>query len=126
MRSLALLAMTCVLQAADRPAPKQVIAALLANGDIPLSVHASCKGVGSSPGDATLRDYVSGLIENFTDEKARNSVIVRIEPAGSKGWQCQVLFVHIPGEDPFRYGVSFLLTPSRKLLRSSVRCVGAG
>src|SRR5579871_6671520 len=112
------------------PSPKRIIAALLANTDIPLTVDASCKGVGSEPGDASLRDYVSGLLENFTDASAKNSIAVKATPAtlpgGERGWQCVVEFVHVPGGDPFRYGVSFQLRKDGTLVRRSARCIGAG
>jgi hypothetical protein len=32
----------------------------------------------------------------------------------------------VPGEDPFRYGVSFQMKSDGTLVRKSVRCIGAG
>jgi hypothetical protein len=116
--------------AAEPPAPKRVIAALLANGDIPLSVDASCKDVGSEPADRNLRDYVSGLLANFADQKASNSIAVTVKPVtlpgGRAGWQCLIEFVHVPEGDPFRYGVSFQMKIDGIILRRTVRCTGAG
>jgi len=112
------------------PSPKRIIAALLANADIPLTVDTSCKQVGSEPTDANLRDYLSGLLENFTDASAKNSIAVSATPAklpgGERGWQCRVEFVHVPGEDPFRYGVSFQMRKDGSVVRTSIRCIGAG
>jgi hypothetical protein len=135
-RSVSLLLLSLLLSAAGRctaadpPTPKRMIAALLANGDIPLTVDASCKGVGSESKDANLRDYVSGLLENFTDASARNSIAVKVVPVklpnGERRWQCQIEFVHVPGEDPFRYGVSFQMKSDGTLVRKSVRCIGVG
>jgi hypothetical protein len=52
---------------ATPPTARQIIRALLANGDVPLTVHPSCKGVGAEPSDVNLRDYVSGLLANFSE-----------------------------------------------------------
>lgn len=116
--------------ATEPPTPKQMISALLSNGDVPLTVDPSCKGVGSGPSDANLRDYVSSLLENFLDASAKNSIAVKVVPvtlpSGERRWQCQIEFVHIPGEDPFRYGVSFQLKKNGTFVRKSVRCIGAG
>jgi len=116
--------------ATEPPTPKQMIAALLSNGDVPLTVDPSCKGVGSGPSDANLRDYISGLLENFLDASAKNSIAVKVVPvklpSGERRWQCQIEFVHVPGEDPFRYGVSFQMKMNGTLVRKSVRCIGAG
>lgn len=116
--------------AAEPPTPKRVISVLLANGDVPLTVDVSCKGVGSESKDANLRDYVSGLLENFTDASAKNSISVKVTPVklpnGERRWQCQIEFVHVPGEDPFRYGVSFQMKMDGTLVKKSVRCIGAG
>ena len=127
---LLLLSAAARCPAADPPTPKRIISVLLANGDTPLTVDASCKGVGSEPKDANLRDYVSGLLENFTDASAKNSIAVKVMavklPNGERRWQCQIEFVHEPGEDPFRYGVSFQMKMDGTLVKKSIRCIGAG
>jgi len=112
------------------PTARQMIRALLANGDVPLTVHSSCKGVGSEPGDVNLRDYVSGLLANFADADAKNSISTGAKaittPGGERRWECRVEFVHIPQGDPFRYGVTFQMRMDGSLVRRSVRCTGSG
>jgi hypothetical protein len=112
------------------PTARQMIRALLTNGNIPLSVHASCKGVGSTPGDVNLRDYVSGLLANFTEPDSRNSIATLAKavkgPDGGLLWECRVEFVHVAGGDPFKYGVTFQLRPNGSVVRESLRCTGSG
>jgi hypothetical protein len=115
---------------ATPPTARQIIRALLANGDVPLTVHSSCKGVGADPGDVNLRDYVSGLLANFTEADAKNSISTGANaitmPGGEKRWECRVEFVHVPQGDPFRYGVTFQMRMNGSLVRHSVRCTGSG
>jgi len=112
------------------PAPRQMIRALLANGDIPLSVHSSCKGVGSTPSDVNLRDYVSGLLANFTEPDGRNSMVTAAKAVkgadGGLRWECRVEFVHVADGDPFKYGVMFQMRQNGSIVRDTVRCTGGG
>jgi hypothetical protein len=114
----------------EPPTARQMIRALLASGDIPLTVHSSCKGVGAEPSDVNLRDYISGLLANFTEADAKNSISTGAKaittPGGERRWQCRVEFVHIPQGDPFRYGVTFQMRMDGSLVRHSVRCTGSG
>jgi len=115
---------------AAAPTAKQMLRALLANGDVPLSTHASCKDVSSEPSDTTLRDYISGLLANFAEPDAKNSISTSAKPVktanGEIRWECRVQFVHVPGEDPFRYGVTFQMKGDGTLIRTSLRCTGSG
>jgi hypothetical protein len=112
------------------PTARQIIRALLANGDVPLTVHPSCKGVGAEPSDVNLRDYVSGLLANFSEADAKNSIATGAKmittPGRERRWECRVEFVHIPQGDPFRYGVTFQMRLDGSLVRQSVRCTGSG
>jgi len=119
------------------PTPKQMLSVLLTNSGVPLSTDKSCQGVGSEPSDATLGDYVSGLLANFsaTNDGAKNSIVTSAVPVrsatGEVRWECRVEFVHIPGDDPFRYGVLFQArrnvgSNGLVLVRGSVRCIGGG
>lgn len=117
------------------PSAKQILRVLLANGAVPLSTDPSCRGVGSEPSDATLGDYVSGLLANFAATgagEAKNSIVVSAKPVrlptGEQRWECHVEFVHVPGEDPFRYGVLFQMQRQNgdSLIRGTVRCTGGG
>lgn len=127
-----LLLAAALCHGADAPSAKQVIRAALAAGDIPLSIHPSCRGVGSEQTDANLRDYMSGLLANFTEPGAQNSIEVSAKPAQAHGpkserrWDCRIVFSHVPGQDPFRYGIQFQMRPGGTVVRESVRCIGGG
>jgi hypothetical protein len=113
------------------PTAKEAIKLILSNGDISLASNSSCKSVGTSPKDTTILDYLSGVLsfqampdsENkigfaFTRENGKNQEIV---------WVCDLMFYGKDTEDVWSNGVRFkMLNSDRKLLRDSVKCIGAG
>lgn len=114
---------------AQPPNSKRVLQALLGNLDVPLSIHPSCKGVGTEPQDRNLRDYISGLLAEYTNTTGRNWVTIEVKPlaAGSRGvWKCRVQFDRVDGETRLGWGVDFEMRADGTLVRDSVVCTGAG
>jgi len=110
---------------------KEILKLLLANCDIPLRADASCAGVGSDVSDATIGDYVGGLLVQHSQRSGQNWIDVACElqpaTAPSQFWKCTVVFHRIDGEERGGWGVTFLVQVStRTVLRNSFRCTGAG
>lgn len=113
------------------PTVKEAVRQIFLNGDILLSSAESCRSVGTSPGDKTILDFLSGVLSfqaapdsqnriefSFKQEKnVRNEII----------WICDLMFYGRDNEDVWSNGVRFKLRNSdRKLIRSSVMCIGTG
>jgi hypothetical protein len=118
-------------QAAVPLSTKEILKLLLANGGVSLKVDASCAGVGSDVSDATIGDYLSGLLAYQSQRSGQNWIEVTCEPqpasAPIRFWKCSVVFHRINGEERGGWGVTFLVdAPTRTVLRDSFRCTGAG
>ena len=108
------------------PTPKDVIDALLASSDVPLSVDPSCGTAGTEPGDKTIGRYVSGFLAELSNPEARNAIETSMEPQ-SGVWLCRVMIRHAQGEDIWRWGVQFSVRQKDGVVdRASFRCLGAG
>ena len=118
---LSILVAGCV---AERPAPASevrvrhlppdktdIIEAVILSYDIPLTVDRSCYNV-SDTANGTVGRYISDLI-SYLKEGETNwvevTVVPRRAPAGMY-WRATVMFhIALDSEDPFNYGVQFLV-----------------
>lgn len=113
------------------PTAKEAIKLVLANSDIPLSSDPSCKAVGTSPNDKTILDYLSGVLSFQVNEDSENKIgFTFTQEKGKKNeliWVCDLTFYGKDAEDVWSNGIRFkMLDSDRKLLRDSVKCIGAG
>jgi hypothetical protein len=116
---------------ADGPAPpdtKEVLRLVLAAQAVKLSVHPTCHGVGSGPGDKNLGDYFAGLLAEYTQRDGQNWIEVKAEPTDRPdAWLCVVNITRRNEEEVWSWGVSFLVRKKdRKVIPGSFRCLGAG
>lgn len=131
MKRYALVLWAAAACAADAPTAKQVVQAVLRNQDVPLTVHSSCRNVGSEPGDATIGDFLSGFLAEQNDAQSGNAIQASCKPAkGKQGaglWDCELQLRHAKGEDVWTWGVAFAMRgKDRAAIRTSFRCLGAG
>jgi hypothetical protein len=108
------------------PRPKDVLEALLASSQVPLSAHATCQGVGADPDDKTIGAYLSGFLAELSNQDERNAIQTSIEAAGENGWVCRVMLRHAKGEDIWGWGVEFTIGKDGLVNTGSFRCLGAG
>lgn len=113
------------------PEPKEMLAALFALSQVPLSVSPTCAGVGTEPDDATIGQYLSGFLTEFSNPEASNvittSAVEEQSESGITIWICSVMIRHARGEDIWSWGIEFSVRASdRVVLADSVRCLGAG
>jgi hypothetical protein len=113
------------------PSTKEILKLLLANCDVSLKVDASCAGVGSDFSDATIGDYISGLLAQQAQRRGENWIEVTCEPQPltppTQYWKCRVVFQRIAAEERGGWGVTFLVRAStRSVVRDSFRCTGSG
>lgn len=118
--------------AAPGPAQKDIVRALFANHDVPLSVHPSCAGVGTDPGDKTIGDYLSGFLAEHSARTGSNWLEIEAAPAApgvnaEPQWTCRFVIRRNDGEERWGWGVTFVVSGRPyKVDRSSFRCTGAG
>ncbi len=129
--SIALLLLTLPAAAAEKePDAKELIKILIANGSVPLSADESCNGVGSSPEDKTIADYLASLIsfQAEPDSSARVEVKnVKDGKAKATVWTSDLMFLGKSGEDIYSWGFRIQIKDAdRKLVSGSIRCIGAG
>jgi hypothetical protein len=109
------------------PDKTDIIEALIRSEGVPLTVDRSCSSV-SDIKDGTVGRYTSSLI-SYLEEGETNWVEVTVvpwrAPAGMY-WRATVTFhVALNSEDPFNYGVQFLIRQSDGLVvPSSFSCPG--
>lgn len=120
------------------PTAKEAINLIFANGDILLKSKKSCESVGSDFKDRTILDYLSGILSFQTEKNSQNRIEFNFKPVkdakGNALWSSDLMFYgrYPTGEgtnefDVWSMGVRFQITNSdRKLLRSSIECIGAG
>jgi len=107
------------------PTPKDVLDALLASSQVPLS-DPSCKAAGTQPTDRTIGRYLSGFLAELSNPEAQNAIETTIESRGAL-WVCRVMIRHAQGEDIWRWGVEFSVRQSDGAVDpNSFRCLGAG
>jgi hypothetical protein len=117
------------LAAADSaPSPQAVLRALLASTSVPLTADSSCAGVGTSPDDRTIGDFLAGFLAEYGDSTGTNWVRVASEPvneAGERRWRHTVVLHRRAGEDVWGWGVRFdVRAADRQVVRASFRCLG--
>ncbi len=113
------------------PTAKDVIDAVIASGDVPLSVSPTCANVGTEPSDATIGRYVAGFLAELSAPTKKNWIETKVEPgqsaAGEPASICTLTLRHEDGDDRWGWGVKFHVRTSDGLvLRNSFTCVGAG
>lgn len=113
------------------PTPKDLIAAMMASHHVPLSVDSSCSGVGASPKDSTLGDYLSGFLAELRDPEAENEIQTSlddtVQPGSVDAWDAQVWIRHAKGDDVWRWGLQFTIRKADGVVEAqSYRCLGAG
>lgn len=139
-------AMVCVVACQQSPPPdpsnlptirnkppqrQDVIKAVLASGNIPLTVHSSCNNVGANPADATISEYLGGFLAAMDKPDEKNWIETRIVEAqgaaGASVWRCELTLRHSAGDDEWGWGVRFDIDRENgRILRSSFNCIGAG
>ncbi|MEZ5577303.1 MAG: hypothetical protein R3F44_17435 [Candidatus Competibacteraceae bacterium] len=113
------------------PEPKEMLVALFALSQVPLSVSPTCAGVGTERDDATIGQYLSGFLAELSNPEASNAITTSaVEEQSESGimiWICSVMIRHARGEDIWSWGIEFSVRASdRAVLADSVRCLGAG
>jgi hypothetical protein len=113
------------------PSAKDVIDAVIASGNVPLSVSPTCANVGTEPSDATIGRYLAGFLAELASPTKKNWIETRIEPGRSAGGEpvsiCTLTLRHEDGDDRWGWGVRFHVRSSDGLvLANSFICTGAG
>jgi sirohydrochlorin ferrochelatase len=113
------------------PTAKDVIDAAIASGSLPLSVSATCHGVGTEPSDATIGRYLAGFLAEMSASDKKNWIETSVEAGTSAGGEagsfCTLTLRHEDGDDRWGWGVKFFVRSSDGLVvPSSFTCVGAG
>ena len=113
------------------PERKDIIQAVMASHDVPLSVSPTCANVGTQPGDTTIGAYLSGFLSALEGADAKNSLETRIseakDPSGSAVWRCELTIRHSAGEDEWGWGVRFdIAQGDGRVRRESFTCIGGG
>lgn len=113
------------------PEPKEIVSALLAFSQTPLTVSDTCAGVGSDPSDTTIGQFIASFLAELNDTEARNLITTSSKeealPSGAKVWVCRVMIRHAKGDDVWSWGVEFSVgAQDRVVLPESLRCLGAG
>lgn len=108
------------------PTSKDIIDALLASSQVPLTIDPSCQSVGTEPSDKTIGRYLSGFLAELANPEAKNAIETSIEGRGAV-WVCRVMIRHAQGEDIWRWGVQFSVRrQDGQVMPDSFRCLGAG
>ncbi|HWO14447.1 MAG TPA: hypothetical protein VNN80_33305 [Polyangiaceae bacterium] len=110
---------------ATPPTSKDVIDAALQSHGVPLSVHDSCRNVGTEPTDTTLGRYMSGFIAELDPESGKNGIVTSVN-ATDGGWVCRLTIQHRAGDDVWSWGVEFEVGKDGVVKPASYRCIGAG
>lgn len=113
------------------PTAKEAIKQVFLNSDIPLSSVESCKSVGTSLNDKTILDFLSGVLSFQAEPNNQNRTEFSFKREKSNRnelvWICDLMFYGKDEEGVWGNGIRFKLRNSdRKLIRSSVMCIGTG
>lgn len=113
------------------PTVKEAVKQIFLNGDILLSSVESCKSVGTSSSDKTILDFLSGVLSFQAEPNSQNRIEFTFKKEKSSRneivWICDLMFYGKDEESVWGNGVRFKLRNSdRKLIRSSVMCIGTG
>jgi hypothetical protein len=112
------------------PSRKDVIGAVLASQSLSLTVHSSCKGVGTDRADTTIGEYLSGFLAEFASG-GRNWLDTNVAEAqgddSAPVWRAELIVRHADSEDEWGWGVRFDVRRDTGVVDpSSFRCIGAG
>jgi hypothetical protein len=111
------------------PTPKDVIEAVLANSQAPLS-DSSCRGFGTESTDTTVGRYLAGYLAELSNQDAHNAITTSVAPkteGAEKLYVCRLMIRHAQGEDVWSWGVQFSAKQSDgAIVANSIQCVGAG
>lgn len=115
----------------QHPSAKQLIATLIRNSSVPLSVSATCVNAGTSRDDATIGDYISGFLAELGDADAKNTITASVSDDPKNGesstWIARVMIAQSHGEIVWRWGVEFAVRKHDFTADpNSFRCIGAG
>jgi hypothetical protein len=113
------------------PDTKEVLRYLMRNLDVPLTVHSSCSGVGTTADDLTIGDYLSGFWAEHAQKSGQNwldvTAVAATTPDGKAAWEARVMLRRKNAEDEMGWGTGFLITAAdRTVVRQSFRCLGGG
>ncbi|HEX8637325.1 MAG TPA: hypothetical protein VF692_04635 [Pyrinomonadaceae bacterium] len=113
------------------PTAKEAIKQVFLNGDILLSAAKNCESVGTSSGDRTILDFLSGVLSFQAEANASGSIEFSCKrekgKAGETVWFCDLLFRINDEESPSSNGVRFKMRNSnRRLMPDSIMCIGTG
>lgn len=99
---------------------------VFASHAVPLSIHPSCKSVGTSEKDKNLGQYIAGLMA-YMNEDMNNRITVNVQDMpGEEKWLARFMLSQEKGETVWRYGLEFLISKKTGLLdKQSYRCIGA-
>lgn len=133
LRAIAL-SVCCVAFAAGQsktpaaPDNKQILKYLFGNLDVPLSAGKDCRNVGTSPGDRTIGDFLSGFWSEHANQQGSNWLKISAEPdEGGASWICTVMLHRKDGEEVWGWGVRFRVgMQAKRVIRTSFQCLGAG
>jgi hypothetical protein len=116
---------------AVEPTAKQAIKQILLNSDVPLSAGKNCASVGTSSGDRTILDFLSGILSFQAEPNTNNAIEFSFKQEKGKRneivWVCDLLFRGGDEESPSSNGIRFTMRNSdRRLIRESLMCIGTG
>ncbi len=107
------------------PSEKDVIAAAFESASVPLTVHESCRNVGTEVTDETIGRYLSGFAAELDPDSGSNGLSTSIREA-EDGWICRFMLQHRAGEEVWSWGIEFKFGKDGVLKPNSYRCIGAG
>lgn len=113
------------------PTRKDVIEAVMASHAVKLSVHPSCRGVGTDKADTTIGAYLSGFLAALENPAEKNYIETSVTEARSDiagpVWRCEFTIRHAAGEEEWGWGVRFdVRRDNGKVVPQSFFCTGAG
>jgi hypothetical protein len=112
------------------PSSRDALDALLRHASVPLR-HESCRGVTGDPRDGTLGDYVAHLLHQAAThpgeegDGAAASLAVTCGTTDFADARCR-MSVRVEANDPWEYGVEFLLSREGVVDPASITCPGVG
>jgi len=112
------------------PTAKEAIALVFRNADVRLDSSPTCAGVGTSPDDVAVGDFLAGFLAEQSGQVGRNWIDAACAATAADaphGWECHVVVRRVDGEERWGWGVRFLVRASdRTAVRSSFVCLGGG
>lgn len=103
--------------------------ALFAIAPVRLSSVASCRGVGLTPADRTVGDFLGTTLSRFGNRSfAAPPVRVAAMPAvkGARPLEVTFAYAQPDDEEEWRWGVRFTLAANGSVVPGSIRCLAAG